>query len=163
MSDEHALPLKQLAIYAAQNSIKGSSFKRNSLLKPLDIILQELEQCHNPDDVKGELATIQAATKELIFAYLERIARGDYAPGKTKQSKVNDYVDLFFKDVLKVDRPGNVNRLLAREKLIRAAYLFWVREALAEIFVARGKAKDRASATDTLADEDDNDTAIDEE
>ena len=34
--------LKELATYAAQNNIRGSTFKRNSLLKPLDIILQEL-------------------------------------------------------------------------------------------------------------------------
>ena len=36
MQELQELPLQQLAAYAAQSSIKGSSFKRNSLLKPLD-------------------------------------------------------------------------------------------------------------------------------
>ena len=49
MQESQELPLQQLAVYAAHNSIKGSSFKRNALLKPLDIILEELDRCKNPD------------------------------------------------------------------------------------------------------------------
>ncbi|SRR5712692_6661008 len=149
MQELQELPLQQLAAYAAHNSIKGSSFKRNSLLKPLDIILEELERCQNPDD-KKELAVICAGTKELIFDHLARIAKEEYKPGQTKQSKINQYVDIFFEDVLKRDYHGKVNKLLSREKLIRAAYLFWVRQAWAEIFVSKGKAKDIAQATDEL-------------
>lgn len=149
MQELQELPLQELAVFAAQNSIKGTSFKRNSLLKPLDIILQELDRCPNPDD-KKELALIRAATKELIFDHLERIAKDEYKPGQTKQSKVNQYVDLFFDGVLEKAHHGKVNRLLSREKLIRAAYLFWVRQAWAEIFVSKGKAKDIARATDEL-------------
>jgi len=59
-------------------------------------------------------------------------------------------VDIFFDEVLEDEYQGKVNKLLSREKLIRAAYLFWVREAWGEIFVARGKAKDAASATDEI-------------
>lgn len=143
------LPLKELAVYAALNSIKGSSLNRNSLLKPLDIILQELDRCPNPDDEK-EVELIRAATKEFIFDHLARIAKDEYKPGQTKQSKVNRYVDIFFDDVLKEAHHGKVNKLLSREKLIRAAYLFWVRQTLAEIFVSKGKAKDIALATDEL-------------
>ena len=149
MQELQELPLQELAVFAAQNSIKGTSFKRNSLLKPLDIILQELDQCPNPDDEK-ELELIRAATKELIFDHLERIAKDGYKLGQTKQSKINKYVDLFFDGVLKRAHHGKVNRLLSREKLIRAAYLFWVRQAWAEKFVSIGKAKDVATATDEL-------------
>jgi CRISPR-associated protein Csc3 len=149
MQESQEIPLKELAVYAAQMSIKGSSFKRNSLLKPLDIILQELDRCPNPDD-ENELELIRAATKELIFDHLERIAKDGYKLGKTKQSKINNYVDLFFEGVLKKAHRGKVNKLLSREKLIRAAYLFWVRQAWAEILVSKGKAKDIALATDEL-------------
>ena len=149
MQESQELPLQQLAVYAAHNSIKGSSFKRNALLKPLDIILEELDRCKNPDD-KKELAVIRAGTKELIFDHLARIAKEEYKPGQTKQSKINQYVDIFFDDVLEKDNHGKVNRLLSREKLIRAAYLFWVRQTWAEIFVSKGKAKDIAQATDEL-------------
>ncbi|SRR6266487_4115067 len=82
MQESQELPLQQLAVYAAHNSIKGSSFKRNALLKPLDIILEELDRCKNPDD-KKELAVIRAGTKELIFDHLARIAKEEYKPGDT--------------------------------------------------------------------------------
>lgn len=121
--------LKIVATFAAQNAIRGTSFKRNSLLKPLDIILQELDHCPAPDDL-NELELVRAGTKELIFDYLERIAPADYKPGRTKQEKVNYYVDLFFDGVLNKAHHGKVNRLLNRERLIRSAYLFYLREAL---------------------------------
>lgn len=121
--------LKELATYAAQNSIRGSTFKRNSLLKPLDIILQELDRCPAPDNA-NELELVRAGTKGLIFDHLERIADSEYKPGRTKRDKVNHYVDLFFDGVLDKAHHGKVNRLLNRERLIRSAYLFYVREAI---------------------------------
>src|SRR6266567_8651629 len=149
MQELQELPLQELAVFAQKSNIKGTSLKRNSLLKPLDIILQELDRCPNPDD-KKELALIRAATKELSFDHLARIAKDEYKPGQTKQSKVNQYVDIFFEGVLEKAHHGKVNKLLSREKLIRAAYLFWVRQAWAEYFVSKGKAKDTALATDEL-------------
>src|SRR6266852_9016802 len=121
--------LKELATYAAQNNIRVSTFKRNSLLKPLDIILQELDRCPAPDNT-NELELVRAGTKELIFDHLERIAKTEYKPGRTKRDKVNHYVDLFFDDVLFKAHHGKVTKLLNRERLIRSAYLFYVREAL---------------------------------
>jgi hypothetical protein len=162
MQELQELPLQQLATYAAHNAIKGSSFKRNSLLKPLDIILEELDRCPNPDDRK-ELAVIRAGTKELIFDHLARIAKEEYKPGQTKQSKVNQYVDLFFDGVLEQAHGGKVNKLLSREKLIRAAYLFWVRQTWAEILVSKGKAKNIALATDELQKREEEDTTDEED
>lgn len=121
--------LKTVATYAAQNAIRGTSFKRNSLLKPLDIILQELDRCPAPDNL-NELELVRAGTKELIFDHLDRIAKTEYKPGKTKREKVNHYVDLFFDGVLNTAHHGKVNRLLNRERLIRSAYLFYLRDAL---------------------------------
>jgi CRISPR-associated protein Csc3 len=126
--------LKDLAQYAANNTIRGGSYRRNSLLKPLDIILQELEKCPNPED-EGELALVRDGTKDMIFEHLRRIAKAEYKPGRTKESKVYKYVDLFFDEVLlKAHGEGarGVTRLLNREKLIRSAYLVYLREALAQ-------------------------------
>ncbi len=141
--------LKELAEYAANNNIRGTSLKRNSLLKPLDIILQELDRCPNPDD-PNELELVRPGTTGLIFEHLERIAGANYKPGRTKESKVNNYVDLFFDEVLRKANHGKVNRLLSRERLIRSAYLVYYRQALAEYFVAKGKAKDTAEASDKM-------------
>lgn len=121
--------LRAMAVYAAENRIRGNTLKRNSLLKPLDIVLSELDHCPAPDN-PNELALIRAGTKEMIFDYLERIAQPGYKIGRTKQEKVSHYVDLFFDEVLKKAHHNNVNRLLGRERLIRSAYLFYLREAL---------------------------------
>jgi hypothetical protein len=121
--------LRTMAVYAAENRIRGKTFKRNSLLKPLDIILSELDRCPSPDNL-NELELIRAGTKEMIFDHLERIAESDYKPGRTKQDKVGHFVDLFFDEVLMKAHQKNVNRLLSRERLIRSAYLFYLREAL---------------------------------
>ena len=148
--------LKELAEYAATNGIRGTSFKRNSLLKPFDIILQELDRCPNPDD-PNELELVRTGTKGLIFEHLERIAGANYKPGRTKEGKVNHYVDLFFDDVLGKANHGKVNRLLSRERLIRSAYLVYYRQALAEYFVAKGKAKDIAEASSKIESMDEED------
>ncbi len=151
--------LKELAEYAATNGIRGTSLKRNSLLKPLDIILQELDSCLDPDD-PNELELVRTGTKGLIFEHLERIASAGYKPGRTKESKVYHYVDLFFDGVLGKANHGKVNRLLSRERLIRSAYLVYYRQALAEYFVARGKAKDIAEASSKIESMDAEDTDV---
>jgi CRISPR-associated protein Csc3 len=137
--------LKAMAVYAAENRIKGGTNKRNSLLKPLAIILDELDRCPAPDN-PNELELIRAGAKEMIFDHLERIADAEYKPGRTKQEKISHYVDLFFDEVLKKAHRNNVNRLLARERLIRSAYLFYFREAMPQ--KAKGAAAD-AEANDS--------------
>ena len=121
--------LRAIAVYAAENRIRGNTLKRNSLLKPLDTILSEQDRWPAPDNL-NEFAMIRAGTKEIIFDHLERIAQEGYKVGRTKQEKVSHYVDLFFDEVLKKAHHNNVNRLLGRERLIRSAYLFYLREAL---------------------------------
>jgi hypothetical protein len=141
--------LKELATFAATNAIRGTSLKRNSMLKPLDIILQELDRCPNPED-ENELELVKTGTKGLIFEHLQRIADANFKPGRTKEGKVNQYVDLFFDGVLKKANHAKVNKLLTRERLIRSAYLVYYRQALAEYFVAKGKAKDLAEASSKI-------------
>src|SRR6266571_2069874 len=151
--------LKELAEYAATNNIRGTSLKRNSLLKPLDIILQELDSCPNPDD-PNELELVRTGTKGLIFEHLERIAGANYKPGRTKEGKVNHYVDLFFDGVLGKANHHKVNKLLGRERLIRSAYLVYYRQAFAEYLVTKGKARDITEAASKIENSTEEDTDL---
>ncbi len=147
--------LKALAIHAAQKRIRGRSYKRNSLLKPLDIILAELDRCPNTQD-ENEIEFAKTSSKGLIAEHVKRIARGVYT------EDIYQYVDLFFNDVLDQAHHKNANKLLQRERSLRSAYLVYMREALAEIFIASGKAKSAQQAQQEL-DRNEQDESDDEE
>lgn len=118
--------LETLAEAAWRDHIIGSSLKRNSLLKPFDMMLDGLE-------AKSEafgLDTLRAQVVEEIFRHLEAIAAEEYKPGRTKREKVKAYVDAFFDSVLNVVYRGNVQKLLADTKPLRSAYLFYIREQI---------------------------------
>jgi hypothetical protein len=140
--------LEELAKHAAQHRIRGRSYKRNSLLKPLAIIFEELERCPDPQN-DNERELVRASSKGMISEHIKRIASGVH------EEDIYRYVDLFFDGVLKEAHHGNANRLLQRERTLRSAYLVYMREALAEIFQANGKArtKDEAMATMDATDE----------
>jgi CRISPR-associated protein Csc3 len=119
-------PLQTLAEAAWRDHIIGSSLKRNSLLKPFDMMLDGLE-------AKSEafgLDTLRAQMTEEIFRHLEAIAADEYKPGRTKREKVKAYVDAFFDGVLNVVYRGNVQKLLSDVKPLRSAYLFYIREQI---------------------------------
>jgi|GEM_PF-1264351 len=157
--DSH--PLKGLAFYAAEKRIHGRSLKRNSLLKPLDIILTELDRCPNIARA-NELALVYRGSQGLLFDHLKRVTKGIH------EEDIYHYVDLFFHDVLGVDMhktfeneeeerkmlanlKQRIDELLQRERLLRSAYLVYMRQKLAEIIVQRGKAKTPEEAIRTLA------------
>jgi hypothetical protein len=125
-------PLKQMAVLAAEEHLKGRSFKRNSILKPLDIILENLER--EPNENMRDL--VRRASERDIFDHIDRITETQYRPGlvkrERKQDQIRAYVDLFFDDILAQMHEGDVNRLLQRNKLIRSAYLTYYRNALPE-------------------------------
>ncbi|MCL4545361.1 MAG: hypothetical protein M1118_12315 [Chloroflexi bacterium] len=120
--------LKQLAQHAWGHRIISSSLRRNSLLKPFDMILQQLEREPKPE----ARAWVRAALVEDIFGHLERIAPEGRKPGRTKHDAVTKYVDLFFDGVVDGAHHSDVNRLLARADLLRSAYLFYVRESIGD-------------------------------
>ena len=123
---ERMKALQTLAETAWRDHIIGSSLKRNSLLKPFDMMLDALE-------AKSEafgLDTVKAQLVEQIFQHMEAIASDEYKPGRTKREKVKIYVDLFFDGVLAGPYHGNVQKLLADVKPLRSAYLFYVREQI---------------------------------
>jgi hypothetical protein len=151
--------LQHVAQFAAQKRIRGRSYKRSSLLKPLDFILAELERCPDPDD-PNEIEFARTSSKGLILDHVKRIARGVH------EEDIYQYVNVFFDEVLHDAHHGNVNQLLQRERSLRSAYLVYTREALAQIFVERGKAQNDVKAIDLLDqqtedddDDDDNDNA----
>lgn len=125
-------PLKQMAILAANERLKGRSFKRNSILKPLDIILENLER--EPKEDVWDL--VRRASERQIFDHIDAITEAQYKPGLVKREHKMDqicaYVDLFFDGVLTQIHDGDVNRLLQRNKLLRSAYLTYYRNALSE-------------------------------
>lgn len=137
------LELKLLAIHAARTRVRGRSYKRNSLLKPLDFILDELDRCPDPQNL-NEIEFAKTSSKGLIFEHVKRVAKGVH------EQDIYTYVDLFFNGVLTEAHHGNVNRLLQRERSIRSAYLVYLREELANIFVSRGKASNTDSAMQTM-------------
>jgi CRISPR-associated protein Csc3 len=121
-----------MAILAAEEHLKGRSFKRNSILKPLDIILENLER-EPKEDVRD---LVRRASERDIFDHIDRITEAQYRPGiekrERKQDQIRAYVDLFFEGILEKMHEGDVNRLLQRNKLIRSAYLTYYRDALPE-------------------------------
>ncbi len=118
--------LREMARLAAENHIMGGSFKRNSLLKPLDIILDNLER-EPKEDMRD---VVLNGSAEQIFEHIRRIAKSEFKPGKAKQDFIKDYVNIFFDGVLREGNGNDVNRLLQREKILRSAYLIYFREAL---------------------------------
>jgi hypothetical protein len=142
--------LKHVAQHAAHYRIRGRSYKRNSLLKPLDIILGELERCPTPtsaygSDYDNEVEFACTSSKGLIYDHVKRIARGVH------EEHIYQYVNLFFDEVLKEAHHGNINTLLQRERSLRSAYLVYLREALADLFVARGQATSNDQALQLMA------------
>ncbi|MDQ2805951.1 MAG: hypothetical protein M3Z04_03370 [Chloroflexota bacterium] len=131
-SDNEMRSLEQMATLAAQRRLMGSSFKRNSLIKPLDIILENLER-EPRREIRG---IVQAAAIDQIDEHLNRITQAEYRLGYAKRDLkrdiIADYVDLFFSGLLKQEHRGDVNRLLQRKKLFRSAYLIYFRNALSQ-------------------------------
>lgn len=117
--------LQKLAEIAWSGGLRGRSLRKNSLMTPLDEILTKLNTRSEETDVE----LLRAATIEDIFEHMERISK-EYRPGRTKWEATEDFVNGFFDDVYQGVYKGNLRKLLADEKLLRSAYLFYVREQI---------------------------------
>ncbi len=117
--------LKRLANIAWENGLRGRSLKKNSLMAPLDEIFKKLSLQSDAADIE----LLRAAATEDIFEHLERIAK-KYKPGKKKWAAAQEYVNGFFDDVYEDVYGGKLQKLLADEKLIRSAYMFYIREEI---------------------------------
>lgn len=118
--------LRRLAEIAWQNGLRGRSLEKSSLLFPLDEVFRKLEHPGGAADRE----TLVAAVVMDIFGHLQRIADERYKPGRKKWDAIKTFVDAFFTGVLDGVYNGNVRKLLADEKLLRSAFLFYVREQI---------------------------------
>jgi CRISPR-associated protein Csc3 len=146
--DSVSARLKTMAQLAAEQAIRGSSFKRNSLLDPVSLAFDRLRRKSTPLD----LESVQAATSQAIFNRLERLADVQYKPGAPKHAKVSQFVTVFY-ELLTNNYGKNLPRFLGDEKALKEAYLFYLNAALQkrrEERVATGE------PDDTITDKDQN-------
>ena len=118
--------LQHLAEIAWEGGLRGRSLKKNSLMAPLDEIFKKLGHHSEAADMEA----LRAATIEDIFEHLERIADQRYRPGQKKWQATRAFVNGFFEDIYEGVYAGKLRKLLADEKLLRSAYMFYVREQI---------------------------------
>ncbi|HDQ72316.1 MAG TPA: type I-D CRISPR-associated protein Cas10d/Csc3 [Chloroflexi bacterium] len=118
--------LQRLAEIAWQDRLRGRSLEKSALLYPVSEVLTKLGHAGGHIDREA----LKAAAVQDIFDHLYRIADDRYKPGKTKWEVIKRFVDIWFDDVLEGVYGGSLRKLLADEKLIRSAFLFYVREQI---------------------------------
>ena len=118
--------LQHLAEIAWKNGLRGRSLEKSSLLYPVGEVFAKLNQSSGHVDREA----LKAAAIQDIFDHLCRIADDRYKPGKTKSEATKQFVNIWFDDVLDGVYGGNLRKLLGDEKLIRSAFLFYVREQI---------------------------------
>ncbi|MBI3245619.1 MAG: hypothetical protein HYZ50_03820 [Deltaproteobacteria bacterium] len=146
--DSVSARLKTMAQLAAEYTIRGSSFNRNSLLDPISLAFDRLRRKSTPLDFD----TLQAATSQGIFNRLERLADVQYKPGARKHEKVSQFITVFY-ELLLNNYSGNMARFLGDEKALKEAYLFYVNAALQK---RREERAAKGEADDTMTDEEQN-------
>jgi CRISPR-associated protein Csc3 len=120
--------LQRAAEMAWKNGLRGRTLERSSLLYPVNEVFAKLNQSGGHVDREA----LKAAAAQDIFDHLYRIAPDPYKPGQKKQKATRQFVDVWFDDVLEGVYGGNMRKLLADEKLIRSAFLFYVREQISQ-------------------------------
>ena len=142
MSEQHDA-VRRLAEFAAAHRIWGRSFKRSSLLDPFAQILEWLERWPDAKDrdyLRGMLKTE-------ISTRIERISQ--FGVSTERRHAIYQYVDLFFDEVLKGEHFDRAQSLLDRARLLKGAYLLFLRNAL-----PTGQRKAADEESDELPDED---------
>lgn len=117
--------LRRLAGLARREWIAGRSWKKSSILFPVAEVFAKFGLAGQ----KADMDALRAATVQDIFDHLERTADDKYKPGRTKLEAIKEFVNGWYDDVLGKVYGGDLHRLLADEKLIRSAYLFYFSEA----------------------------------
>jgi CRISPR-associated protein Csc3 len=115
--------LQRLAEIAWKDGLRGRSLEKSALLYPVSEVFAKLSHSGGHMDRDA----LKAAAVQDIFDHLYRIADDRYKPGRKKWEATKQFVDVWFDDVLEGVYGGNLRKLLADEKLIRSAFLFYVR------------------------------------
>lgn len=119
--------IKEMAHIGWKAKIKGKTLVRSSLLMPINTIFDKLRRQQQILDFE----TLRAATISEVLTYLERTENPKYRRNKEKwretREKVEEFVNLFFNQILAGSYQNKLARLMTDEKDIKAAYLFYVR------------------------------------
>ncbi len=119
--------LEKSAEIAVQNNLRGSSFERSSLLYPFDEMMKKLAQDQGQTAVDRE--TLRAAAIQDIYDHLDRLAkRAGYKMTKKRADACADFVNCWFNSILVGVYDGKTRKLIADEKMLRSAFLFYVRQ-----------------------------------
>ncbi len=118
--------LQRAAEIAWKGHIRGRTLERSSLIYPVAEVFAKLSHAGGHAD----LEVLKAAVVQDIFEHLYRIAEGEYKPGQKRWEAIKRFVDVWFDDILGKVYDGNLRKMLADEKLIRSAYLFYVQEQI---------------------------------
>lgn len=119
--------IKAMAEIGWQTKIKGKALVRSSLMMPINTIFDKLRRQQQSPDFE----MLRAATITDVLEYLKRTENPKYRRSKEKwretREKVEEFVNLFFYQILSGSYQNKLARLMRDEKDIKAAYLFYVR------------------------------------
>lgn len=117
--------LRRLAEIARQGNLRGSSWKKSSMITALDEVLRKIgmqSEELNP-------AVLQAAATEDMFDHIMRTRslRG-FSGGKNLRAACEAFVETFFSQIYFGVYGGKPARLLNHEKVLRSAYHFYLQD-----------------------------------
>lgn len=120
--------LQHMAQIAWERRLRGRTREKHSLMVPLDQVMKKLNYRTKEQDI----AFLRASSVEDIHEYLNRVAESKYrtGPRPKRWEYIKEFVDIFFDGILTEVYSNSVNRLLSDEKLIRSAFLFYIREQI---------------------------------
>ncbi|MBP8250769.1 MAG: type I-D CRISPR-associated protein Cas10d/Csc3 [Herpetosiphon sp.] len=117
--------LRNLAGIARHGNLRGSSWKKSSMITALDEVLRKVTLIS--EELNDEV--IRAATIEDLFEHIKRTRnlRG-YGAGKKLRDACEAFVQAFFDDIYYGVYGGKPARLLNHEKILRSAYHFYLQD-----------------------------------
>jgi CRISPR-associated protein Csc3 len=122
--------LQYLANVAWEERLRGRSREKNSLMAPVDEIFKKINQRSDAFDEEA----LRALIAEDMMEHIVRATEAKYRPGFEKQMLKIDtcraFVDYFFDNVVHDVYRGKMPRLLADEKALRSAFLFYIRQEI---------------------------------
>ena len=121
--------LQHLAEVAWTGHLRGRTLDRSSLLFPFDQVMKKMAYLHSSKALDAD--ALKAAAAQDIFDHLERLAKQkNYKIGEKRMAACKAFVDGWFDDVLGQVYDGNLRKLLGDGKLLRSAYLFYLRQQI---------------------------------
>lgn len=126
--DKLSTHLQRLAHIAWENRLIGKTFAKHSLMTAMDEVFRKIGL--QSKAAEGDVDFLKAVTAQDIFDYLDRIADQRYKPGARKREAIKEFVDTFYTGIYTGVYNNSTARLLGDEKLLRSAYLFYIREQI---------------------------------